>query len=408
MVKIRRAYEVLFLGLFLFFLLITDLRYLKGWPVSLVPRGDAAGGRRHGAHDPHHLPQPGLGPGDHRGHDDARPGLVQLDVPVRHPAPLLRLDRQPAQHQADDRGEPLPQDLRAQVLHPGRDDRDGLPLDHPHRLGSPGKISPPTEARICKQTGAARVFAAIGTGISQAAEEHKTGSSTLQIGLLDPIALTVRSMTTSVLPTVHKATESVYTEPREYWQAWVVGLIFIGLLVANWWIPRFFCRALCPLGALAGGLQPVRPLADRSRPGALHRLRPLPEELRGGVRPARRPAQERVLRLPELHRGLPARCPHVPVPASQGERGGVSGRRPAAVGAGRDSSALLFFPMARLSGGVTQELQPARDPAAGLGGRGRVPPPLHQVRPVHPRLPHERPPAQPCSRRASRGCGRRS
>ncbi len=35
MVKIRRAYEVLFLGLFLFFLLITDLRYLKGWPASL-------------------------------------------------------------------------------------------------------------------------------------------------------------------------------------------------------------------------------------------------------------------------------------------------------------------------------------------------------------------------------------
>src|SRR3982751_5772005 len=35
MVKIRRAYEVLFLGLFLFFLVITDLRYLKGWPVSL-------------------------------------------------------------------------------------------------------------------------------------------------------------------------------------------------------------------------------------------------------------------------------------------------------------------------------------------------------------------------------------
>src|SRR4051794_40176737 len=35
MVKIRRSYEALFLGLFLFFLLITDLRYLKGWPVSL-------------------------------------------------------------------------------------------------------------------------------------------------------------------------------------------------------------------------------------------------------------------------------------------------------------------------------------------------------------------------------------
>ena len=86
----------------------------------------------------------------------------------------------------------------------------------------------------------------------ESADEHKLGNSSLQIGLLDPIALTVRSMTTSVLPTVHKATESVYTEPREYWQAWIVGLIFIGFLFANWWIPRFFCRAICPLGALLG------------------------------------------------------------------------------------------------------------------------------------------------------------
>ena len=30
------------------------------------------------------------------------------------------------------------------------------------------------------------------------------------------------------------------------------GLIFIGFLVANWWIPRFFCRVVCPLGALLG------------------------------------------------------------------------------------------------------------------------------------------------------------
>ena len=59
-------------------------------------------------------------------------------------------------------------------------------------------------------------------------------------------------MTTSVLPTVDKATEGVYSEAREYWFAWVVGLIFIGFLVANWFIPRFFCRAVCPLGALLG------------------------------------------------------------------------------------------------------------------------------------------------------------
>src|SRR6201998_1284492 len=35
MVKMRRIYEALFLGLFQFLRLITDLRYLKGWPVSL-------------------------------------------------------------------------------------------------------------------------------------------------------------------------------------------------------------------------------------------------------------------------------------------------------------------------------------------------------------------------------------
>ena len=122
----------------------------------------------------------------------------------------------------------------------------------PTAIESPGKIIAAYKGNELRQTGIPRIFAAIGTGISQAAEENKDDNSTLQIGLLDPIALTVRSMTTSVLPTVQKATESVFTEPREYWQAWVVGLVFGGFLVANWWIPRFFCRAICPLGALLG------------------------------------------------------------------------------------------------------------------------------------------------------------
>ena len=122
----------------------------------------------------------------------------------------------------------------------------------PTTIDAPGKIWHAYHGVELQQTGVSRVFAAVGPGIARSAEEHKRGNSSLQIGLLDPIALTVRSMTTSVLPTVHKATESVYTEPREYWQAWVVGLIFIGFLVANWWIPRFFCRAICPLGALLG------------------------------------------------------------------------------------------------------------------------------------------------------------
>jgi len=57
MVKIRRAYEVLFLGLFLFFLFITDLRYLKGWPVSLFLESHAARRCRHRTHNAYDLPQ---------------------------------------------------------------------------------------------------------------------------------------------------------------------------------------------------------------------------------------------------------------------------------------------------------------------------------------------------------------
>ena len=58
-------------------------------------------------------------------------------------------------------------------------------------------------------------------------------------------------MTTSVLPTVDKATESVYTEPREYWQAWSSG----SSSSDSWWRTGgspVFCRAICPLGALLG------------------------------------------------------------------------------------------------------------------------------------------------------------
>ena len=201
MVKIRRAYEALFLGLFLFFLFITDLRYLKGWPVSLFLEATplVAVATALTTHTIYRNLVWGLviiaitmmlGP-----------GLVQLDVPVRHLAPLLRLDRQSPQHQADDRGQSISQDLRDQVLHPGGDDRDGQPVDHPHRdrrarARSGERTREPNYGRLAF----ARVFAAVETGIARSAEEHKRTNSTLQIGLLDPIALTVRSMTTSVLP----------------------------------------------------------------------------------------------------------------------------------------------------------------------------------------------------------------
>ena len=139
MVKIRRAYEALFLGLFLFFLLITDLRYLKGWPVSLFLEATP-------------LVAVATALTTHTIYRNLVWGLVIIAItmmlgrvwcnwmcPFGILHHLFGVDRQPPEHQADDRGQPLPQDLRDQVLHPGRDARDGQPLDHPHGARRPGQ-----------------------------------------------------------------------------------------------------------------------------------------------------------------------------------------------------------------------------------------------------------------------------
>jgi polyferredoxin len=253
MVKIRRAYEVLFLGLFLFFLFITDLRYLRGWPVSLFLEATP-------------LVAVATALTTHTIYRNLVWGLVIIAITMmlgrvwcnwmcpfgilhhffgwignrRNTKQMIEVNRYRKIYA-------IKYYILAVMIAMA-----GLWMI-PTAIDSPGQIWHAYRGNELRATGVVpRLFQAVQVGIGRAAEEHKRNNSSLQIGLLDPIALTVRSMTTSVLPTVHKATESVYTEPREYWQAWIVGLMFIGLLVANWWIPRFFCRVLCPLGALLG------------------------------------------------------------------------------------------------------------------------------------------------------------
>jgi len=98
----------------------------------------------------------------------------------------------------------------------------------------------------------------------------------LQIGLLDPICLLVRTMTTTVAPASDLAAENASKlleerglngsvvsplssapgapDQRVFNGAWFVGLVIIFLVGMNLVIPRFFCRVLCPLGALLGAL----------------------------------------------------------------------------------------------------------------------------------------------------------
>lgn len=76
--------------------------------------------------------------------------------------------------------------------------------------------------------------------------------ASLQTGLLDPIPLLHRSFTVVVLPLADSAFGRIWSAPRHYEGAWFIGALFAAFLALNLWIPRFYCRFLCPLGALLG------------------------------------------------------------------------------------------------------------------------------------------------------------
>jgi len=101
-------------------------------------------------------------------------------------------------------------------------------------------------------------------------------------GLVDPISITMRSLGAAWLPAVNYALDAVVSALRQssvapmpmrsvgsfvqvaltetllsfrqphFQQAFFLGTIFLLLLVLNLRITRFWCRALCPLGALLG------------------------------------------------------------------------------------------------------------------------------------------------------------
>jgi len=74
----------------------------------------------------------------------------------------------------------------------------------------------------------------------------------LQIGLFDPIALIHRSFIISVLPATDMGMGAIYQRPQLFLGGVLIGLLFIALILANRQYPRFWCRTLCPLGALLG------------------------------------------------------------------------------------------------------------------------------------------------------------
>jgi polyferredoxin len=74
----------------------------------------------------------------------------------------------------------------------------------------------------------------------------------LQTGLLDPIPLATRSVNLLLLPIIDRAADSVAITATErfYEGAWLILAIFVAAVLLNLVVPRFYCRFICPLGAL--------------------------------------------------------------------------------------------------------------------------------------------------------------
>ena len=79
-------------------------------------------------------------------------------------------------------------------------------------------------------------------------------SGSLLTGLLDPLPLAHRSVNLILLPLADRAGLGLAPLPRWYEGAWLIGAVFLAALFLNLRVPRFYCRFICPLGALLGVL----------------------------------------------------------------------------------------------------------------------------------------------------------
>ncbi len=77
-------------------------------------------------------------------------------------------------------------------------------------------------------------------------------AASLQTGLLDPIPLVHRSVNLIILPALDAAMGGLSVSQRYYQGSWLILAVFLAALLMNLRLPRFYCRFVCPLGALMG------------------------------------------------------------------------------------------------------------------------------------------------------------
>ena len=239
-------------------------------------------------------------------------------------------------------------------------------------------------------------------------------------GLFDPICVAVRAMGLGVLPALQyigihsseaiagartcarcraRPTRARTSSRRRcgqshqfyYHQTWLILFLLVAILFMNRFIPRFWCRALCPLGAFLGVLSRFALFGmekDHAKctdcnlclvncQGA--------DSPQGGVKH----------RQDECHMCLncESACPEdvikfrfLPNRRSVINKPDVKRRTVLATGA----AGVVAIPAMRIAELARQGLQPEGDPPAGCGGRAGVPRPLHPLRRVHEGVSEQR------------------
>ena len=94
--------------------------------------------------------------------------------------------------------------------------------------------------------------AAAWAGLGLALRSQGLLAGVLYTGLLDPIPLLYRCVNLAILPAADAATQVISPSQRFFAGAWLIALAALAAVGANLAIPRFYCRFVCPLGALLG------------------------------------------------------------------------------------------------------------------------------------------------------------
>jgi len=131
------------------------------------------------------------------------------------------------------------------------------------------------------------------------------------VSWIDPFSLLVRSAGLSILPAAASKKYYVVCQPH-YWLSVLLCVAFLALLAMNLCVTRFWCRALCPLGALLGMASRWSLVGLHKDAATCNRCNRCLIACQGGDDPiGGAMAEGGVSPLPELRGGMPARKPAI-------------------------------------------------------------------------------------------------